>query len=115
MSKIELHPDRFFDPDLNIRKIAGDLYENVKDLPIISPHGHVDPGILANDLPFPDPTELILIPDHYIFRMLYSHGIPLEKLGIPSIDASDVEKDHRKIWQLFCDNFYLFDGKNRLN
>ena len=110
MSKLKLNPDRFFDPEPSVRKIARELYENVKDLPIVSPHGHVDPRILADDLPFPDPAELILIPDHYIFRMLYSQGIPLEKLGIPTIDGTNVEKDHRKIWQIFCENYYLFSG-----
>ena len=110
MSNFEFHPDRFFDPEPSVRKIARELYENVKDLPIISPHGHVDPQILADNLSFPDPTELLLIPDHYIFRMLYSQGIPLEKMGVPRVDGGDVEKDHRKIWQIFSENFYLFAG-----
>ncbi len=101
---------RFFDPDEAIRKTAYELYSNVKDLPIISPHGHVEAKLLADNQPFPDPTELIIIPDHYIFRMLYSQGIPLESLGIPTVDGTPVEKDHRKIWQIFADNFYLFAG-----
>ena len=105
-----LNPDRFFDPDENVRSIARDLYTKVKDLPIVSPHGHVDPKMLAENKPFPDPTELILIPDHYIFRMLYSQGFALEDLGIPTIDNTSVETDHRKIWQIFGDNFYLFAG-----
>lgn len=110
MSKIFLDPDRFFDPDPTVRIIARELYTNVKDLPLVCPHGHVDPEILANDTPFPDPCELVLIPDHYIFRMLYSQGIPLEKLGIQTNDDSPVETDRRKIWQLFADHFYLFAG-----
>ncbi len=110
MSKFEFNADRFFDPEPGVRKIARELYENVKDFPIISPHGHVDPQLLAENLPFPDPTELILIPDHYIFRMLYSQGIPLQKLGIPTVDGSETESDHRKIWQIFSENFYLFAG-----
>lgn len=101
---------RFFDTDEKIRQIAFDLYSNVKDLPIISPHGHVDPALLAGNEPFPDPTELFIIPDHYIYRMLYSQGIKLEDLGIPTVDGTEVEKDHRKIWQIFGDNFYLFAG-----
>ena len=79
-------------------------------MPIISPHGHVDPRILAENSPFPDPTELILVPDHYVFRMLYSQGISLESLGIPTRDGTHVESDHRKIWQIFADHFYLFDS-----
>ncbi|KAA3616915.1 MAG: glucuronate isomerase [Calditrichaeota bacterium] len=110
MSKFDIHPDRFFDPNPKVRKIARELYNNIKDLPIISPHGHVNPKILADNQSFPDPTELILIPDHYIFRMLYSQGIPLEKLGVPTVDCSEVETDHRKIWQLFSENFHLFAG-----
>nr|MBC8180478.1 glucuronate isomerase [candidate division KSB1 bacterium] len=105
-----VNENRFFDPDLAIRKIARELYEGVKDLPIVSPHGHVDPSILADNKPFPNPTELILIPDHYIFRMLYSQGISLESLGIPTKDGSPMETDFRKIWQTFGDNFYLFYG-----
>ncbi|MDZ7333419.1 MAG: glucuronate isomerase, partial [candidate division KSB1 bacterium] len=102
--------DRFFDPNPVVRKIARQLYEGVKNLPIVSPHGHVDPKLFAENKPFPDPTALILIPDHYIFRMLYSQGIPLESLGIPTVDGSPVETDHRKIWQIFGDHYYLFAG-----
>jgi glucuronate isomerase len=101
---------RYFDPDESVRKIAYELYKTVKELPIISPHGHVEARLLAENKPFPDPTELILIPDHYLFRMLYSQGISLESLGIPTIDGTPVESDHRKIWQVFADNFYLFSG-----
>lgn len=101
---------RFFDPDEAIRKKAYELYQNVKDLPLISPHGHVEASLLADNQPFPDPTELLIIPDHYIYRMLYSQGISLESLGVPSIDGTPVEKDHRKIWQILGDNFYLFAG-----
>jgi glucuronate isomerase len=110
MEKLELNPYRFFDSDKEIRKIAMELYGGVKDLPIVCPHGHVDPSYLAENKSYPDPTELILIPDHYIFRMLYSQGIKLESLGIPAIDGTPVEQDHRKIWQIFADNFYLFAG-----
>lgn len=110
MAEFRLNPHRFFDPDLTVRKIAIELYEQVKDLPIISPHGHVDPKLLAENKPFPDPTKLLIIPDHYIFRLLYSQGISLESLGIPTVDGAAVETDHRKIWQIFADHFYLFAG-----
>jgi len=108
--KLVLHEDRFFDPDPEIRKIAEELYKGIQDLPIISPHGHVNPVIFADNQPFPNPAELVIIPDHYIFRMLYSQGITLESLGIPRIDEEPVETDLRKIWQIFCENFYLFSG-----
>lgn len=110
MKKSLLDEYRFFDPDEVVRKTAYELYKKVKDLPIISPHGHVEAKLLADNEPFPDPTELIIIPDHYIYRMLYSQGIPLESLGVPTVDGSAVEKDHRKIWQIFGDNFHLFAG-----
>jgi glucuronate isomerase len=108
--KLVLDEDRFFDPNPAIRKIARELYHGVKDLPIVSPHGHVDPKLFAENLPFPDPAELILIPDHYVFRMLYSQGINLESLGIPTVDGSSIETDHRKIWQTFGEHYYLFAG-----
>ncbi len=108
--KLALHENRFFDPSPAVRKISLELYESIKDLPIVSPHGHVAPRLFSNNQPFPNPSELIIIPDHYVFRMLYSHGIPLESLGIPRVDGEPVEMDSRKIWQIFSENFYLFDG-----
>ncbi len=105
-----LDENRFFDSDPVIRKLARELYDGVKDLPIVCPHGHVDPALFSDNRPFPDPTELILIPDHYVFRMLYSQAIPLESLGIPAVDGSPVETDHRKIWQVFGEHYYLFAG-----
>lgn len=105
-----MNENRFFDADPTIRNVASELYAGVKDLPLVCPHGHVEPRLLAENKPFPDPAELIIIPDHYIYRMFYSQGIKLESLGIKSVDGMQVETDHRKIWQLFGDNFYLFSG-----
>lgn len=104
-----LAEDRYFSPNPTQRQIAQMLYEQVADLPLICPHGHVDPRLFADlDYRFGSPTELIIIPDHYIFRMLYSQGVCLETLGIPTRDGTPVENDHRKIWQTFADNFHLF-------
>ncbi len=108
--KLVLDENRFFDSDVLIRRIARELYEGVKDLPIVSPHGHVDPKLFAENKPFRNPTKLILVPDHYVFRMLYSQGIGLQELGVPTIDGSVVEKDHRKIWQIFGGHYFLFAG-----
>lgn len=109
--KWHLPPDRCFDPDPTQRRIARELYELVADLPLICPHGHVDPRLFADeDATFGTPAELLIIPDHYAFRMLYSQGIPLESQGIPRADDAPVEQDHRQIWQIFADNFYLFRG-----
>ncbi len=79
-------------------------------LPIVSPHGHTDPQWFADNKPFPDPARLLVIPDHYIYRMLYSQGIQLESLGIPRSDGGLVEQDSRKIWRLFAQNWFLFRG-----
>jgi glucuronate isomerase len=108
--ELVLHEDRFFDPEPAVRQIARSLYDDTRNLPIISPHGHVDPAILADDGPFPEPTALIILPDHYIFRMLYSQGVPLERLGIATRDGTPVERDPRKIWQLFAERYHLFRG-----
>ena len=107
---LTLHEDRFFDPEPGVRKIARALYETTRGLPLICPHGHVDPQILAEDRPFPEPAALLIRPDHYIFRMLYSRGVPMEAMGIPTRDGAEVEQDPRKIWQRFADHYYLFRG-----
>lgn len=88
-----------------------DLLQLVADLPLICPHGHVDPRLFVKeDYRFGSPVDLLIIPDHYIFRMLYSQGIQLEDLGIPRLDGGPVETDHRKIWQTVADHWYLFWG-----
>ena len=105
------HPDRYFEPDPQQREIARTLYASIEHVPLVCPHGHVDPRTFADpDFNLGTPTDLFLIPDHYIFRMLYSQGISLERLGIPTVDGTEVETDHRRIWQIFCDNFHLFRG-----
>jgi glucuronate isomerase len=107
----QLDPDRYFDPDPTQRSMARELYTEIAGLPIVSPHGHVDPKLFAsNEVVFGSPVDLLIIPDHYIFRMLYSQGIPLESLGIKRVDGSPVETDHRKIWAAFAENYYLFHG-----
>ncbi len=91
--------------------MAWELYESVADLPIVSPHGHVVPRLFADEsATFGTPVELLITSDHYVLRMLYSQGIPLEALGIAPRDNGPVERDHRQIWQVFAENFYLFRG-----
>lgn len=103
--------NRYFSPNPDQRQVARILYETVNELPLICPHGHVDPRIFADeDYSFGSPVDLLIIPDHYIFRMLYSQGLSLESLGIPRRDGGDVEGDHRAIWQTVCDHWYLFRG-----
>ena len=101
-----LHEDRLFPADESTRKIARRIYDGIRDLPIVSPHGHTQAGWFARNEPFPDPVTLLVQPDHYIFRMLYSQGISLEELEI----GSKPVKDPRKVWRIFASNYYLFRG-----
>ncbi len=110
MTILAPHPDRLLPADPDTRAIARDLYASVKDLPIISPHGHTDPSWFAGNDPFPDPATLFIIPDHYIFRMLYSQGVRLEDLGVPRIDGGWTETDTRAIWRRFSENIHLLRG-----
>lgn len=103
--KLALHSDRLFPADPDTRNIARRLYAEVSGLPIISPHGHTDPEWWATDAPFGNASELLLHPDHYVFRMLYSQGVPLEALGIRNPEA-----DPRESWRLFAERYHLFRG-----
>ncbi|APH70843.1 glucuronate isomerase [Aquibium oceanicum] len=105
-----LDDDRLFPLDPAARDLARHLYQSVRDLPIISPHGHTDPRWYAENAHFPDPAGLIVVPDHYIFRMLVSQGIGLDRLGVPRADGSVAEADGRKIWRLFAENYHVFRG-----
>jgi glucuronate isomerase len=107
---LSLHEDRLFPVDTVQRAIARRLYANVARLPIISPHGHTDPAWFAQNEPFANATELLLVPDHYVFRMLYSQGISLDALGIPHQDGSRADVDPREAWRLFAAHFHLFRG-----
>ncbi|NDV88458.1 glucuronate isomerase [Aurantimonas aggregata] len=105
-----LADDRLFPTEARSRAMARSLYETVRSLPIVSPHGHTDPRWFAENQHFPDPAHLIVVPDHYIFRMLVSQGVPLAALGVPSADGSPVETDGRVIWRRFAENYHLFRG-----
>jgi glucuronate isomerase len=108
-----LPADRFFAGDRSQRRVAARLYEPVAALPIVSPHGHVDPRLLAEpDATLGTPTELFITPDHYVFRMLHSQGIALEALGVRprGADAAPTEEEQRRAWQLLADNLHLFRG-----
>jgi len=101
--------DRLFPADPATRAVARELYAHVRDLPLISPHGHVDPALLADDAPLPDPAALFVTPDHYLTRMLYSQGVPPQRLGVPYRDGR-VEVRPREAWRTFCEHWYLFRG-----
>jgi len=104
-----VHPDRFFPADPATRKLCRQLYEQVEKLPIVSPHGHTDPRWFAYDEPFADATSLLLTPDHYVLRMLYSQGVPMEALGVkPRGERASV--DPRAAWRRFAEHYHLFRG-----
>ena len=103
-----LDDDRLFPADPSTRCVARRLYDEVRDLPIVSPHGHTDPRWYAYDEAFPNPAELFVRPDHYVFRMLFSQGVRLEQLGIPTRDGGKVETDPRAVWRVFASHYHLF-------
>ncbi len=109
-----LDPDRCFSPEPGQRRLARGLYEQVSTLPIVSPHGHVDPRLFADEgASWGSPADLLIIPDHYVFRMLYSRGTGMGQLGIKPQQPGESwasEQDHRAVWQRFAENFYLFRG-----
>lgn len=100
-----LHPDRLFPAEPGARALARELHAAIEHLPILSPHGHTDPSWFAGNAPFGNASELLLQPDHYVFRMLYSQGFALETLGIGNPDY-----DPRGAWRLFAENYHLFRG-----
>jgi glucuronate isomerase len=105
-----LADDRLFPAEPSVREVARRLYARVRALPILSPHGHTDPAWFALNQPFSDPASLLIIPDHYVFRMLYSQGVSMESLGIPRVNGCAVEQDPRKIWRALAEHWHLFRG-----
>jgi len=101
-----IHEDRLFPADPGTRNVARALYASIKNLPIISPHGHTQAGWFAGNEPFPDPAKLFVQPDHYVFRMLYSQGVSLDDLEI----GKPTLKDPRKVWRIFASHYHLFRG-----
>ena len=110
MSSLQLDPHRALPFPAEQRSIAWEIYSETKDLPLICMHGHVEPEVLAEDVPFADPAQLLIVPDHYVFRMLASQGIEPARLGVPRLDAGPIETDSRRIWRTFCENWKLFRG-----
>ncbi len=102
------HPDRLLPADPATRAVARRLHDAVRELPILSPHGHVDARTLADDLPFPDPAALFVTPDHYVTRLLHADGVPLGDLGVGSTGLT--EAGSRQAWALLCQRWHLFRG-----
>ncbi|WP_203567248.1 glucuronate isomerase [Aestuariimicrobium ganziense] len=105
---LTLHPDRLFPSDAQTRQVARRLYDQVKDLPIISPHGHVPPGWIADDVPFNDPTSLLITPDHYVTRMMHASGVDLADLGVAQADFSADQA--RNAFRIFCSHWDKYSG-----
>ena len=105
---LELHPDRLLPSEPGVRAIARRLYEAVRELPLISPHGHVDPRLLLDDEPFSDPATLFVTPDHYVTRLLHADGVPLDALGVGQGPLS--EERSRAVWRLLCGHWDVFRG-----
>ena len=103
-------PDRLFPPDPAQRAIARRLFELAEPLPILSPHGHTNPVWFAANRGFCNPSETLIQPDHYVFRMLYSQGISLQALGIHRVDGGGPVAEPRAAWRLLADNYRLFRG-----
>ncbi len=104
-----LNEDRLFPAEASVRAVARDLYRAVRDLPIISPHGHTDPAWFAENKNFPNAADLLLTPDHYLFRMLHSQGVSLDDLGVARRDGSR-GAEPREAWRCFAGHFHLFRG-----
>lgn len=104
------HPDRLLPADPAQRTIARRLYEGVRDLPLISPHGHIDPALLAADEPFADPASLLVTPDHYVTRLLHAHGVPLHECGLRDRTGEREPAEPREVWRAFCAHWHLFLG-----
>src|ERR1035438_1810011 len=98
-----IHEDRLFPAESGTRSIARALYAQIKDLPIISPHGHTQAAWFAKNEAFPNPASLFVQPDHYVYRMLLSQGIAMEALEI----GKPVMDDPRKVWKLFASHYCL--------
>lgn len=105
-----LDADRLFPVEPRLRGLARALHASVAAAPIVSPHGHTDPRWFAENAAFPDPAQLFVTPDHYVFRMLHSQGVSLESLGVPRVDGGPVETDGRAIWRRFAEHFHLLRG-----
>ena len=107
---LRLDRDRFFPMESRARDLARAIFSGIEARPILSPHGHTDPTWFATDAPFSDAQSLLIQPDHYVLRMLYSHGVPLEALGLAPQDGGDYQRDAREAWRLFASHYSLFRG-----
>ncbi len=110
-SSLFVHSDRLLPADPATREVARRIYSQTRDLPILSPHSHVPAEWLADNVPFADPTHLLLQPDHYVLRLLHANGAELSDLGRTAEGFHPLgEAAARKAWRILCENYYLFRG-----
>lgn len=110
MTPLHLHPDRVLPADPAVRAVARRIYGATAELPLVCMHGHVDAAVLADDAAFGDPAQLLVVPDHYVTRMLVSQGIPLDELAVPRSDGQTRLADPRAVWRRFCAHWRIFRG-----
>ncbi len=60
--------------------------------------------------PIPRSVKLFVTNDHYVFRMLYSQGVPLEDIGVTRIDGVPAKTDPRRIWRRLAEHYRAFAG-----
>lgn len=103
--RVGLHPDRHLPADPGLRALARQIYQAVADLPIVSPHGHVEASVLADDQAFPDPATLLVTSDHYVTRLIHAQGVSLDQLGLGPEPAPPAA-----VWAQFCGHWDAFRG-----
>jgi glucuronate isomerase len=105
---LQPHPDRAL-PAGEAREVARRIHDSTRGLPLLCFHGHVDVALFASDEAFGNPADLLVVPDHYVTRMLISQGVPADRLGLPRLDGTRTAEP-REIWREFCSRWHLFLG-----
>lgn len=70
-------------------RLAAELYDEIRGLPLIDYHGHLSPELLARDHRFATLTEAWLAGDHYKWRALRANGVPE---ALITGETTDLEK-----------------------
>ena len=83
-------------------KTAVELYEYVKDLPIIDYHCHISPKMIAENYQFRNAFDLFLSGDHYKWRQMRTNGVDEKYI---TGDADDFDK-----WMEFAKTMPLLIG-----
>lgn len=94
-------------PTLTLSDAALDIYEGVRDLPIVSPHGHCKSEWFAENRPFANPAELFVMADPVVFRMLYGQGVALDELGV---GVPQAQYNPRAVFRNLAAHWHKFRG-----